>query len=332
VDGAFPAEGVLSVEWPPELLKVSDERVFVLKGDRQVATAFCEWTFDAEASCATELAFRLTSSIEDLNEDVRLSFDAERGYRFAGGSDLKIKNGAMERLLLDYLYDYPLVVRYLDLTELEGDILLEQNNPSDITLSERALIPWKWPAAEVDIKVESIWKEGTERKNSVQAYVAAHYSDEFDFIFDDDDAGEAADLICIKEEDEYIKVLLLHCKFSASPKAGGRVKDAVEVASQAVRSAVWRGSFDRLYRHIRVREKVAGHRSSAAKRYLKGDLQLLLGIVKAARVKRIAIDIAIVQPGIARSRLTADQRIVLGSAQTFLKQTVDVDLQIICSA
>jgi hypothetical protein len=230
------------------------------------------------------------------------------------------------------LYDYPLVVRYLDLTELEGDILLEQNNPSEITLSERALVPWEWPAAQVDIKVESIWKEGTERKNSVQAYVAAHYSDEFDFIFDDDDAGEAADLICIREQDEYINVLLLHCKFSSSPKAGGRVKDAVEVASQAVRSAVWRGSFDRLYRHIRVREKVAGHRSSAAKRYLKGDLQRLLGIAKSARVKRIAFDIAIVQPGIGRSRLTADQRMVLGSAQTFLKQTVDVDLQIICSA
>ncbi|WP_244550852.1 DEAD/DEAH box helicase family protein [Bradyrhizobium sp. Rc3b] len=331
VEGAFPAEGVLSVEWPPELLKVSDERVFVLKGDRQVATAFCEWTFDEEASSATELAFRLTSAIEDLNEDIRLRFDAERGYRFVGGSDLKIKNGAMERPLVDYLYDYPLVVRYLDLTELEGDILLEQNNPAEITLSERALVPWEWPADKVDITAESIWKDGAERKNSVQAYVAAHYFDEFDFIFDDDDAGEAADLICIKEEDEHINVLLLHCKFSSKPKEGGRVKDAVEVSSQAVRSAVWRGSFDRLHRHIRAREKVAGHRSSAAKRYLKGDLQRLLGIAKSAKVKRIAFDIAIVQPGIGRSRLTPDQRMVLGAAQTFLKQTVDVDLQVICS-
>lgn len=53
--------------------------------------------------------------------------------------------------LSDYLYDYPLLVRYVSLKELEGDLLYEQNNPAAIKLDDRSLVPWQWPKSEVDI-------------------------------------------------------------------------------------------------------------------------------------------------------------------------------------
>ena len=219
VKDKFPEETVLSVEWPPELLKTSDERVFVVKGDQEVATAFCEWSFDEENSTATKLAFRLISSSGELDEQVSLKLDANKGYRFEGAPGVGFKSGRLAMALTDYLYNYPLLVRYVSLKELEGDLLYEQSNPATIKLDDRSLESWEWPKDKVDITVESIWKKGVERPKSVQAYVAAHYRDEgFEVVFNDDDAGEAADLVCLKEEEESIRIVLTHCKFSG----GGR--------------------------------------------------------------------------------------------------------------
>lgn len=87
----FPEEQILSVDWPPELLKTSDERVLIVKDDREIATAFCEWSFDEDNSTSTGLSFRLISSTGDLDERVVLRLDARRGYRFDGGAGVRIR-------------------------------------------------------------------------------------------------------------------------------------------------------------------------------------------------------------------------------------------------
>lgn len=48
VKDKFPEEQILSVEWPPEILKTSDERVFIVQGEQEIATAFCGWSFDED--------------------------------------------------------------------------------------------------------------------------------------------------------------------------------------------------------------------------------------------------------------------------------------------
>ncbi|QOZ51547.1 DEAD/DEAH box helicase [Bradyrhizobium sp. CCBAU 53338] len=332
VKDKFPEEQVLSVEWPPELLKTSDERIFVVKGDQEVATAFCEWSFDEENSTATKLAFRLISSSGELDEQVSLKLDASKGYRFEGAPGVSFKSGRLTMALTDYLYNYPLLVRYVSLKELEGDLLYEQSNPATIKLDDRSLESWKWPKDKVDITVESIWKKGVERPKSVQAYVAAHYRDEgFEVVFNDDDAGEAADLVCLKEEEESVRIVLTHCKFSGGATEGTRVKDVVEVTSQAVRSAIWRGNFDRLHRHLLARLKLKGSGAGSRSRFLTGSLTTLAAIAKSTRIKPIDFDIVIVQPGVSRSRMSEDQRLVLGAGLVFLKQTIGVDARVICS-
>ncbi len=328
----FPAERVLSVEWPPELLKSSDERVFVVKGNLEIATAFCEWSFDEENSTPTNLAFRLISSSGELDEQVSLKLDATKGYRFEGALGVSFKSGRLFMALTDFLYNYPLLVRYVSLKELEGDLLYEQSNPATIKLDDRSLEPWEWPKDKVDITVESIWKKGVERPKSVQAFVADHYRNEgFEVVFNDDDAGEAADLVCLKEEEESVRVVLTHCKFSGGATEGSRVKDVVEVTSQAVRSAVWRGNFERLHRHLLARLKLKGSGAGSRSRFLTGSLANLATIAKSTRVKPIDFEIVIVQPGVSCSRLSDDQRLVLGSGLVFLKQTIGVDARVICS-
>jgi hypothetical protein len=109
------------------------------------------------------------------------------------------------------------------------------------------------------------------------------------------------------------------------------VKDVVEVASQAVRSATWRGSFERLHRHMITRTKLSGSGSASRNRFVKGSLPRLSEIAKATRMKPIELEIIIVQPGVSRQRVTDDQAVVLGAAAAYIKQTVDIDVIVICS-
>lgn len=331
VDGAFPAEQVLSIEWPAETLKTSDERILIMKNGIEVPMAYCEWEHEPDASTPDRIAFRLLSAGGELNEGIALELDAEKGYRFTGPDHVRIRQGRLDMALLDYLYDYPLVVRYVSLKELEGDLLYEQTNTAPARIEERQLQPWNWVG--VDIHVESTWKKGVERPKSIQSRVAAHYvSEGFEVVFNDDDAGEAADLICLKETEESIRLILVHCKYSGKRDPGERVKDVVEVSSQAIRSASWRGNFERLHRHMVTRSKLSGSGNATRSRFVKGSMQRLSDLAKAARMKAVEMEIVIVQPGVMRSNITDDQAMVLGSASAYLRQTIDVDLAVVCSA
>jgi hypothetical protein len=62
------------------------------------------------------------------------------------------------------------------------------------------------------------------------------------------------DLVCLKEEDDKIRIALIHRKFSDDTDADSLVKDVVEVCSQAVRSAKGQWRLRELCRHIVLRE------------------------------------------------------------------------------
>lgn len=331
IENEFPGEQILSVDWPTELLKTSDERVVLVKDDTAVVPmAYCEWQHDPTTSSRTRIAFRLVSACGKLDDSFSLELDPDRGYRFVGPERIRIKHGKMDRVLTEYLYDYPLLVRFVSLKELEGDLLFEQNDAAPARIEKRQLQAWDWRG--VDIHVESTWKNGVERPRSVQSKVAAHYaSDGFQIVFNDDDAGEAADLICIKETPDVIRLALVHCKFSGKPDPGERVKDVVEVASQAVRSTSWRGSFERLHRHMIARTKLTGSGGANRNRFVEGSLPRLAMIAKATRMKSLELEIIVVQPGVSREKVTDDQAVVLGAAGAYIKQTVDVDILVICS-
>jgi hypothetical protein len=65
---------------------------------------------------------------------------------------------------------------------------------------------------------------------------------DYDIVFDDDGAGEAADIVAIKIENgtrgSAILVEFYHCKYSEQV-AGKRIKDLYEVCGQAQKSMQW---------------------------------------------------------------------------------------------
>ncbi len=328
--GALPDKNVLSIEWPNEILRNAEERVVLKKGGEEISLSMFDIKFVNLDAVANRLEFTVSLGEEQAWASFGLSI--ERGdFKIARLSNtlVKISIGALEVPLEEYFSNYPPLVQFVDLSELDGNLLIVPKDTTEMKFPQERFESWQWNG--VDIQKESIWKGGAERHDSIQWKAAQQFiNGGFDVVFDDDGAGEAADLVCLKEEENHIRLALVHCKFTRGTTPGSRVKDVMEVSSQAVRSAKWKWKFKDLCRHILTREKnLQGQGRST--RFLRGRNADLNNFIRMMRFKEIKPEILIVQPGLSMRRITSDQTAVLASAYSYLKETIGVDLDVICS-
>lgn len=260
-----------------------------------------------------------------------MTISEEHGFivEQTSGRVISISIGKITDTLASYFSNYPPLIRFADLSELDGNLLIKPQGVDQFVFPEDRIDAWDWDG--VDITKESIWKDGAERHDSIQWKVAQTYQDRgFDIVFDDDNAGEAADLVCLKEEDDYIQLALIHCKFSASEDPGQRVKDVVEVCSQAIRSAKWKWKFQDLCRHIISRERRLAS-AERPTRFLVGRSSELNKFIKMSKFKEVRAEILIVQPGVSQISITPGQTILLAATYSYLKETIGVELELVCS-
>lgn len=328
----LPDGQVLGVEWPVEVLRQPEERVSVFEsietGDKWPIYAL---ELKYLGTVNSGVTFAMVADDSDSIGVFTLRIGGERGFEVVQqeGKPLSMTIGSKTRSVSEYLSDYPPLVRYVDLRELDGNLLIGPQHPQALRIDEDQFDAWDW--ARVDITKESIRKDGATRRDSVQWASAQHFIDAgFDVVFDDDGAGEAADLVCLKEDDQAIRMALVHCKYSGGTEAGGRVKDAVEVSSQAVRSAKWKWKFEDLGKHLIARQDRFAFEGDSS-RYLKGTSTRMQSIIRAHRLKPVIPEIYIVQPGLLVDARTADQEMVLAAASSYLKQTIGCTLKIIGS-
>ena len=324
----FPDVTVLTLDWPIEILKHQEERVHLRHGETNTALSSFNLILDEVAPDRRTMKFYL--EYEDVRSDYEFRLGIENAYAFkhVSGVPLLVVIGRRETALASFLLDYPLLIRFVDLSELDGHLLFRPEATQDITFPAERFEVWDW--GDVDVRKESLWKNNHKRSDSVQALAANCFIDKgFDIVFDDDGPGEAADLICFKMDEDTIEFALIHCKFSETV-GGARVSDAVEVCSQAVRSGRWVWKFKDLCRHILRREQRL-RSDIRSTRFLNGSSRDIHNIIRASRFKEIRAEIVIVQPGISRTRHTNQQATVLASAHCFLNETVDVPLAVVCA-
>lgn len=326
----LPRGHILGVEWPVELFNYSEEKLTIQRADE--AEPF--FMFDICVSEVSEERNEILFSIfhESSEEWGQYSFSVGGSNGFDVGSvnsELVINIGRNAVSVEEFFSNYPPLFRYVDLSELDGNLVLRPQNPQELELDPGQIEVWDW--GDTDIQKESLWKDGQIRKNSIQWIVAQRYIEGgLSVVFDDDGAGEAADLVCLDEHEDHISLILVHCKFSGGDSAGSRIKDVVEVSSQAIRSTKWSGRFRELCAHLQNRNE--RRRSSERPTYLlSGQPMDITKISRAARFKEVRTQIVVVQPGISKSSISKDQSQVLASASVYLKETVNVDLDIVCS-
>lgn len=328
---ALPDSEILCIEWPLELLRQAEERITFRQIGKQATSLTCDISVISMDRTANAIDFQFIEAKSGQWGTFRFSLGGERKFSVVqtAGATVHINIGKNDIPLADYFSNYPPLFRLVDLTELDADLHIRPQNPQELILPQDHFEAWDWTG--VDFTKESMWKDGVKRNNSIQEHVAKFFIEgNFDIVFDDDAANEAADLVCLKEGDDHIRVAFIHCKYAGGMRPGERIKDVVEVSSQAVRSTKWSGQFPKLCSHLKRRDNDL-KTDERPTRFLKGSSATLNQFIKMSRIKPIRTEIIIAQPGLTKKGMTKDQSQVLSSALTYIKQTIDVDMGIICS-
>lgn len=153
---------------------------------------------------------------------------------------------------------------------------------------------------------------------TVQGFTFSSVKKNYSIVFNDDGAGEIADLVCISENKDNVEVSLYHCKYCPSTdQPGGRVKDTYEVSGQASRSVKWNNNGHALFE--RLIERYQDGLAKGFNRLLNGEARELDLLRNKCRDKRVMMHFTIVQPAIAKSKISGEQLRVLGSSYASLK-------------
>ena len=229
-----------------------------------------------------------------------------------------------------YLKESPPTIFLADGSEIEGGLLKSPRDKLEHTLNLTQIQEWDWTG--VQLTVESAWKNGVHRANSVQARVLEVLAKRQNVIvFDDDDAGESADVVEIIEHTDEILFRFYHCKYSGAVNPGERAKDLYEVCGQAVRSTRWHHNPTGLIEHFQ-RRALAGGRNGRPSRFAKGDDRALVQLKRKVKQLRTRYEVVVVQPGISKAKLEPETSSILGAANHFLLDMTGAPLAVVTSA
>lgn len=254
---------------------------------------------------------------------IRLGSD---GCRYSCGRvTLQIGNKPHE--LNEYLDRERMRLLQTDGSILIGDYRYFTDETLNVMLPVTLLSSWDWGST--NIHKESMTHPAD--FDSVQGFTFQKIIDDYDIIFNDDGAGEIADLVAIREASDHVAVHLYHCKYcSSGQRPGARVDDAYVVAGQASRSARWLHKGPALFRRLLERYNSAG-KGGGAQRLLKGTPRQIDILRLKVQDIEMRMGFFIVQPAFSAAGVTDSVMTVLGTSYMYLRDIANVDLRVIAS-
>ncbi|WP_458117434.1 DEAD/DEAH box helicase [Bacillus sp. PK6-026] len=257
----------------------------------------------------------------------------ETSYSFnqIEGEELLVKLGNGTVKMTDYLYEHSPEVSFI---QSDGTIIVVQENlqtvikpKSGMEIPQDSFIAIDWTEFKVDIKSES---QGRGRKADSIQYATIHniVDQKSDIIFDDDGAGEIADVVSIKIDSRNQKIIfhLYHCKYSAEKLPGARVSDLYEVCGQAEKSIMWNDNVLQIIQRMIERENMRQRKYNET-RFEKGNLRTLHKLKKMVKSGfETEFEISIVQPGVSIMKITDSVKQIILATDTYLKDTYGLRL------
>ena len=215
--------------------------------------------------------------------------------------------------LVEFLYENAPTIFFADGSSLCGTEYIELPTPPAI-FNKNRIIQWNWEG--VNLGEESQGVAPNLKINSIQYRVFQELmAGDYDIIYDDDNAGEIADVITMKLANNKIQIGLYHLKFGQAQKsANWKYKEAEELIDHMLR---------------RETKHEGGFECS---RIQKGDKDTLVKLLKLAK-KKIPVEysIYIVQPGASKADMSNEILTLLGVTDSYLKDKTGIDLQVITS-
>ena len=242
-----------------------------------------------------------------------------------------IKYGTREIDLKDFFEKEENVptIYFADGASLRGNELIVLN-AAPALYNKDDLCAWNWD--EVDLLKESQGVQPNIKKDSIQYKVIQKLVEgDYDIVYDDDNAGEIADVITLKLVDNEIHVELYHLKFAHDGKVTSQIANFYEVCGQAQKSANWKYKEpEEMLNHLLRRETKRSKGGNECSRIYKGTHERLVELMKFAKRKLpVKYSINIVQPGVSKSKASVEILSLLGVTESYLMERTGIELKVI---
>lgn len=326
LSGRWP-DGIFFADWPDALGVETEGRCAItVNGESYplLNTKLGQPVRESDDTLAIALSAISSNGEERALTTIRIRLESD-GYRYSSDR-ATLLIGSKEHDLNDYLDRERMRLLQADGSILIGDYRYFTHAALNVPLPSTLLSTWDWGST--NIHRESMAHPAD--FDSVQGFTLQKIFDSYDIIFNDDGAGEIADLVAIREAPGHIVVDLYHCKYCGSgQRPGARVDDAYVVAGQASRSAKWLHKGPALFQ--RLLDRYSAGEGSGTQRLLKGTPPQIDILRLKARDVEMRMGFFIVQPAFSAANVTDSVMTVLGTSYMYLRDIANVDLRVIAS-
>jgi len=271
----------------------------------------------AISSGAARAEFKLKLFEKDGVPDYSIETDAPHAV---------IKHRSRSMQLREFLEKEPPTIWFSDGSALSGNEYVPLRRQPEPFPRDR-IEAWNWTGTSIRVESQGV----TKRAESIQFRVITEMKKRgFSVVFDDDDSGEAADVVGIFEQGDHLEVEFWHCKFALADEAGGRIKELYEVCGQAQKSIRWLEKPRDLFTHLMRREPRRGEAAEST-RYEVGAEKDLLRIREKADSQPVRLRVFVVQPGLSKAAASAGQLELLAVTENYLLETFAVPFGVVGS-
>lgn len=326
LSGRWP-DGIFFADWPDALGVETEGRCAItVNGESYplLNTKLGQPVRESDDTLAIALSAISSNGEERALTTIRIRLESD-GYRYSSDR-ATLLIGSKEHDLIDYLDRERMRLLQADGSILIGDYRYFTHAALNVPLPSTLLSTWDWGST--NIHRESMAHPAD--FDSVQGFTLQKIFDSYDIIFNDDGAGEIADLVAIREAPDHIAVDLYHCKYCGTgQRPGARVDDAYVVAGQASRSAKWLHKGPALFQ--RLLDRYSASEGNGTQRLLKGTPPQIDILRLKARDIEMRMGFFIVQPAFSAANVTDSVMTVLGTSYMYLRDIANVDLRVIAS-
>lgn len=312
------------IEFNPELyifndyiikLRYKENEIDINKIDLNIKK--CEWNKN-----------KIDFLIETDNWNVEYSLilgNKKFEYKISKGAEIEVISSRGKLKLSDWFEEFPPIITFDDGSKLENNLYIDIQNMEMPVYSKEKIIAYDW--SKTDISVES--QTYKRLNNSIQYNTIEEIRKEgFDIIFDDDGKGEIADIIAIKSNEEKVYINFYHCKYSSDDKPGRRLDDLYQVCGQAQRSVYWKSKLEKMFCRMLERDRAYTNKYGIS-RFVVGDEALLNIYKNKLKVYDVSLEIYIVQPGVAKEKISNEMLKLLGVTQNWCQETYMIPFNVI---
>jgi hypothetical protein len=328
----FPESDPVWIDWHEDLY-LQDEVYFKFRlGDEVVDLSNATLELTGVFS-ATTVDFLLVSDTQQAAFRVTLQEAGEARARYphyaitqTSGPAVQALFGRREEEGVQFLQRLPPTVWFADGSSVRGNDHLAPKHSIGL-FPAVGIEYWDWTGVDLSAESQGVLPV----TDSIQYRVIQKLQQgDYDIIYDDDSAGEAADIVTLKLHPDRIVVELYHLKYASKGKVGNAVKNLYEVCGQTQRSVHWKHRRpDALLLHL-LRRKPKTEKGVTRDRLEKGTVKELETLRRLAkRQLPVEFSFIIVQPSIKQGDVGPELLKLLGVTQNFVHELAGVPLRVI---